>query len=219
MKAPRIGLFGYSRTGKDTFARVLVSEFSALQVSQGLLIKQEFADLIALKENVFEFVDARKHWLDTEMFWPTYFEYGAEVIDFCREHYQATGDFIDAFTEVDHLKNRLRPLLEHGGYVVLGHVEEKLQKQIQDYPGLVINSRLFDVPQCQAWREQGGLIVEIHRPGAGPLTDYEAQHVAAVREAGLINVDLHNSGTQGEWEQLARDFAVQVMTQSLNLSA
>lgn len=209
MKPLMIGLFGVSRVGKDTFADVIVEEFNALKVSQGDYIKRYFAPMLSLKERPEQFAERMSGKMDTDAFWRMYWDHGAEVVDFARSQDPENG--VDAFTQEDRVKDRIRPLLEHGGYVILEQVEREMYDHIADYEGLVINSRLFDVPQCQAWRDRGGLVIELHKPGVGPKTDYERTNVQAVRDAGLVNLDLHNRGTIGEWQELARRIATHVM--------
>lgn len=217
MTQPLIGLIGYSRVGKDEFADVFVQDFNALRVSQGDHIKQHFSGLLNLTETPFQLVERLRGRINEDAFWEMYFHHGADVVDYARSVNDRTG--VDAFTQVDAVKDRLRPLLEKGGYVILPVVEAEMWANVHAYPGLVINSRLFDVPQCEAWRAQGGLIWELHRPGVGPKTEYEDKNMREVRAAGLVNANFTNAGTLGDWHAQARRVATQVMTQITQLSA
>jgi len=201
-----LGLIGYSRVGKDEFADVLVSEFGAYRTSQGDYIKKIFQPLLDLSTTATEFVldlqDEEGELFDTDAFWNMYFHFGSDVIDYAREL-----DGIDAFTQLDSIKDRIRPLLEHGGYVLLPIVEKRMWADIEAQDArIVVNSRLFDVPQCERWKRQGGVIIELHRAGVGPKTDYERQNMQAVRDAGLIDNNYHNDATLDAWRAQARGY-------------
>lgn len=99
---------------------------------------------------------------------------------------------ISTFTEVDAEKKLLRPILEQWGEVNYDNI---LRHFFKTLPTPAVNTRLCRVREAREWVARGGIIVEVIRPGVGPETQWSADRVSELKDAGLISHCLSNFGT------------------------
>lgn len=103
-----------------------------------------------------------------------------------------------AFTEVDEEKQKIRPLLESWGDVNYWGI---FHEYFSDLPELCVNTRLCRVREAEEWKRRGGTILEIFRPGHGPVTPWEAKIGEDLLAAQLIDGIILNDGTIADLEQ------------------
>lgn len=97
-----------------------------------------------------------------------------------------------AFTEHRPDKEKIRPLLVHGGDVFYDEVERRF---FGNLPPRCVNTRLLRIREAKQWRALGGVIVEIHRPGLRPAEPEEAAALACLRGFGFLDYTVGNTGT------------------------
>lgn len=102
-----------------------------------------------------------------------------------------------AFTADRAQKSRIRGLLVHGGEAFYDTVfDTYFQALFTDVrlPSLV-NTRLMRLREAVKWKECGGIIIEVVRPGVLPAEPMEAAWLEEIRAAGHIDHRIHNAGT------------------------
>lgn len=83
-----------------------------------------------------------------------------------------------AFTEHRPDKERFRRTLEAWGEDNYHRLQAEYFRLIDHTPSnyvRIVNTRLVRVEEAKAWRERGGVLIEIHRPGLEPATEREAE--------------------------------------------
>lgn len=59
----------------------------------------------------------------------------------------------------------------------------------------LVNTRLMRVREAERWKESGGIIIEVVRPGVHAAEPCEAAWLAEITLAGYIDHRIHNGGT------------------------
>jgi hypothetical protein len=173
---PLIALTGYSRSGKDTAADHLVS-LGYERRAFGDIIKGLVRDA---GPTTFRFF---KDWLlDTgrNQLRISEIAYGWSLVKLCG---------VDPFTQDDEVKPNLRALLEDYG---IYRYDEVTRLFFSTLPSKCVNSRLCRAQEAREWRDRGGVLVEVVRPGGKPHTDQERRWVEELHEAGAIDTILKN---------------------------
>lgn len=111
-----------------------------------------------------------------------------------REHFG-----FSAFTEERDQKKLIRRTLEAWGDDNYDHL---MYRFFNTLPALVVNTRLVRVPEAKEWRNRGGVIVLIERPGNPPASIWEADALQSLFEAEVIDGTLHNDGTVAQLHAL-----------------
>ncbi len=101
---------------------------------------------------------------------------------------------ISAWTEDPEEKAAIRGVLVAAGYHRYPIYWARFKRHVSRLPR-VVNARVFRLEECRWWVEQGGVIIEIQRPGVGPAEPREAEELERVRRAGLIHTTVVNDGT------------------------
>lgn len=173
---PLIALTGYSRSGKDTAADHLVS-LGYERRAFGDIIKGLVRDA---GPTTFRFF--RDWLLDTgrPQLRISEIAYGWSLVKLCG---------IDPFTQDDSVKPSLRALLEDYG---IYRYDEVTRLFFSTLPAKCVNSRLCRAQEAREWRDRGGVLVEVVRPGGKPHTDQERRWVEELHEAGAIDTILKN---------------------------
>jgi hypothetical protein len=101
-----------------------------------------------------------------------------------------------AFTEIDAEKKRIREVLVHWGYanyekLLAALIDEARQHQF------VVNTRIFRLEECRAWKAMGGLIWAVNRPGTSPAEPKEAEELQRIQSAKLIDATIYNTASLG----------------------
>jgi len=102
-----------------------------------------------------------------------------------------------AHTKDREQKSRIRGLLVHGGeafYDVVFNTYFHPNIALPVYKPLV-NTRLMRLREAVKWKECGGIIIEVVRPGVEPAEPMEAVWLEEIRAAGHIDHRIHNGGT------------------------
>jgi len=105
--------------------------------------------------------------------------------------YEIRSGRIDAFTEYDPDKDIIRPALERYGEVFQ---DELMAEYYSTLPALAVNTRLIMPSEAQLWAEQGGVTIEVRRPGKAPVTEWGAKCLADLHRLGLVVARIHNDG-------------------------
>jgi dephospho-CoA kinase len=103
---------------------------------------------------------------------------------------QYTG--IDAFTEIDAEKKIIRPTLEAWSVT---NGPGLVREYWETAPAKLINNRLVKVDEAAEFKNHGGVIVWLERPGKGPVSAWEAEQLEKLKASGLIDLTLLNDGT------------------------
>lgn len=108
---------------------------------------------------------------------------------------------ISAFTEIRSQKEQIRPILEQWGEC--GY--ERILRTYMGWVGLrlsfgdrVVNTRIMRLKEVEEWKQLGGVIVEIVRPGVAPATQWEAKRMRELQESGMIDHTIINDGSPDE---------------------
>jgi hypothetical protein len=188
---PLIALTGYSRSGKDTAADALV----ALGYQ-----RKAFGDIIKsmVDDTDYKVFGNFHDWL-IETGRPqariSAIAYGWSLIKMCG---------VSPFTQEDDTKIHLRPVLEDYG---IWKYEQVTERFFSTLPKLCVNSRLCRAAEGKRWREEGGILIEIVRPGNKAHTDVEAGWMVELTEAGLIDVVLYNDATPAQLQEAIKKVA------------
>jgi hypothetical protein len=191
MPHPLIALTGYSRSGKDTAANALVS-IGYERRAFGDIIKSMVDDadykLFSVFHGWLKETGRNQSRIDS-------ITYGWNLV-------KVVG--VSPFTQDDDTKLLLRPLLEDYGIWKYKLVTDLF---FSIMPKLCVNSRLCRAAEGKRWRDEGGIIVEIVRPGNKAHTEVEAGWVKELNDAGLIDITVHNNGFQKQLEDAIKDIA------------
>lgn len=95
-----------------------------------------------------------------------------------------------AFTQVDEQKKLIRPLLETVGDTFYDAI---MEEYFETLPEKAVNGRMVRPQEAYEWKERGGYIVMIVRPGVAPATEWEAARLAELQEAGVIDMTILNT--------------------------
>lgn len=97
-----------------------------------------------------------------------------------------------AFTEDNAQKQKIRPILEQWGEV---NYDGVMAEFFGHLPERAVNTRLSRAREGVAWRERGGIIIHITRPGVKAATDWERSRLEELYDHGLIDETIENSGS------------------------
>lgn len=100
---------------------------------------------------------------------------------------------ISAFTEDAVEKGIIRNFLVRHGYHRYDYFLEAFKQACQGRQYL-INTRIFDIREAEWWVEQGGVIVEVTRPGIGAAEPREEENLAKLKAHGVVHATLVNDG-------------------------
>ncbi len=102
-----------------------------------------------------------------------------------------------AHTKDREQKSRIRGLLVHGGEAFYEKVFAAYFHPSFASPvlGPLVNTRLMRVREAVKWKECGGIIIEVVRPGVGAAEPMEAAWLEEIRAAGHIDHRISNGGT------------------------
>jgi hypothetical protein len=113
-----------------------------------------------------------------------------------------------AHTEKDDEKKVIRPILETWGKCASGLL---LNEFYSNLPEHAVLPRIFDRVQCEMWRANGGIVIEIVRTGISYATGQERADVEECRKLHLVDALVVNeSGAENWQENLHRDVACAV---------
>jgi hypothetical protein len=103
---------------------------------------------------------------------------------------QGTFGF-SAFTESKYEKPRIRGVMEAWGYANYErHLKWLIDNSIR--LGQCVNSRVFDAPEAEQWKEIGGVIVEVQREGINSETEVARMALRRVRGDG-VDITIQNN--------------------------
>ncbi len=97
---------------------------------------------------------------------------------------------ISTFTEDDVQKRRIRGLLEQWGEANYDNISKQF---FDSLPEKCVNTRLVRVDEARKWKEVGGEIVLIQRPGFDAATEWERNRLTELEDAGLIDDIVSNA--------------------------
>lgn len=97
-----------------------------------------------------------------------------------------------AFTEVAENKAKIRRTLESWGE---DNYDAILAEFLYSIPTLCVNTRLCRAKEGYAWRERGGVLIEIIRGNHKPTTPWEVEKMQELYQVKLIDGVLGNNGT------------------------
>ncbi len=112
-----------------------------------------------------------------------------------------------AFTQDDKQKTQIRPTLVEWGYANYDNI---LREFMEDVPARAVSTRIFRLEECLAWRQAGGIIVELKRLGIAPAETKEAMELERCRVAGFIDLTIDNNGTIDDLEKEAIQLAFEI---------
>ncbi len=94
-------------------------------------------------------------------------------------------------------KSLIRGLLVHGGEAFYDAVFARYFHPNFNSLGFhpLVNPRLMRLREAVKWKECGGIIIEVVRPGVLPAEPMEAAWLEEIRAAGHIDHRIHNAGT------------------------
>lgn len=202
-----IAFCGYARAGKDVIAQHLLDDPEYVRMNFGDFIKEFYNpflrgemslnDLeVAISERLF----SEKSEEDLKQFLAKY-----------AEPYDAGEHTIDAFTEQDDLKKIIRPILEHGGELIYGWVMDEYQRKLDEYVAQgrsVVNTRMCQLPEAEAWASKGGLVVYIDRQNHQPASQWDADIVSGLADNNHIGLHVINDGVDADdWNNKAKHIA------------
>jgi len=98
-----------------------------------------------------------------------------------------------AFTERDGEKAVIRRVLEEWGEANFHNISREF---FHNLPARCVNTRILGARQAALWREMGGILVWVERPGARPKTEFEARTFAELTRRDLIDLKVINDGTE-----------------------
>jgi hypothetical protein len=96
-----------------------------------------------------------------------------------------------AFTEIDSEKKQIRKILVDWGYANYESIEKRYFANLPKY---VVNTRIFRPRECKLWKEHGGIVLHVIRPGYGPAEPSEEHELKACIEQGLVDDVIMNDG-------------------------
>ena len=190
-----IGLVGYARSGKDTFAHVLEKQHGFVRLAFADQIR-EIAYLLGYQ--LYLGSDKNGDEYDGETY--------TEAID--RAGYE----------EVKRLYPEARQWLVkigHGFRQVFGDSFwlNQVVNQIEDFDGdqgIVVSDCRY-LNEAHEIKRLGGILVYIERPGCGPANETEEASVAEIlNEANLVSHVISNEGTLREFKQRVYEWSLNV---------
>ncbi len=125
-------------------------------------------------------------------------EYGLKRVAFGDHIKSDMDDFIQkkfgfsAFTENDAQKSLIRGLLIEHGYARYDYF---LQQLMSDLPERCVNARIFRVEEAVIWRNAGGTLYRVARPGNQAAEPKEEAELRRLHDGGFISGTLINSGS------------------------
>lgn len=102
-----------------------------------------------------------------------------------------------SFTEDREQKAKIRELLVHWGYTNYESIERRFFSTL---PERAVNTRIFRARECEQWRERGGVVIEVTRPGCAAAEPNEARELEDCWARGLIDAIIHNTGNLNDLE-------------------
>ena len=108
-----------------------------------------------------------------------------QVDQLCQNHLG-----FSSFTQDDHEKKQIRPLLELWGDVNYDAITDEF---FETLPEKAVNGRIVRLREAYKWKERGGHIVMIVRPEVAPATEWEAARLAELQNAGVIDMTILNT--------------------------
>ena len=109
-----------------------------------------------------------------------------------------------AFTSNRTEKALIRRTLESWGE---DNYEAIMAEYFKQIPERTVNTRLVRSREAQEWREHGGIVVLIERPGANGATDWERDRLKELYRASLIDRVICNRGGISELHQQISELA------------
>lgn len=187
-----IGLAGYARSGKDTFASALVEHLGFTRVA--------FAD--PLKNVLYDLNP------------PVHLVTGTGLLDFTRT---SVKEVVDHFGW-DTLKadtREGRPFLQDLGVAVRQHVESNAwvtaaMRTAEEAGGNVVFSDVRFPNEADAIRDAGGTLIRIERPGTEAANEHVSEHALADYR---FDITVRNDGT----EESLRSTAVTIVKAHLKV--
>lgn len=89
-------------------------------------------------------------------------------------------------------KAKIRRTLESWGE---DNYDDIFYEYFAELPEKAVNTRLCRVKEARAWKERGGIIIEIHNPRVPPSTQWEIGIMRELRDSGLIDKNINNNDT------------------------
>lgn len=195
---------GFSRAGKDDFARPLLARgWKAMPFSAP--IKEFFADYIAAEQGVgdlFQRMQRVNPALDKE-----------QLDRFLRDvliPFEEKDIMDDVFTENDESKKAFRPILEHGGELIYDYVHATYFDRLDAALARgerVVNTRVARLEEAHDFATRGAPIYLVDRSNWPATSAWEQGMVDGLISAGLVTHTLYNHGTHDEWLAQAESFA------------
>lgn len=111
------------------------------------------------------------------------------------------GRPVSAHTEDRGIKPLVRPLLEEGGDLIYDWVEARYFHELDQATQRgqrVVNTRLCRVSEARQWRNRGGVVVEVHRAGLDPSTEWDEDVLIALRAGGHLTHRITNASPSGD---------------------
>lgn len=186
----RVAFAGYARSGKDEAGKALI-ELGYTKSAFGDIIKRRVKHMGG--KDLAEVIE----WVtDNEIS-------GDDVLAVIAKGFALvyTGD-IDPYTEDNADKNRIRILLERYGET---YYDEILTEYLVSLPEKAVNTRLVRCKEAQAWRDAGGIIISVQRPGAGPASHWERDRLNELAAAGHIYKTIINDGSIEDLHRVVRE--------------
>lgn len=104
-----------------------------------------------------------------------------------------------AFTQDDVQKKQIRGLLEQTGEAFYDSITKQFFEAL---PEIAVNGRLMCLREAYKWKELGGHIVMIVRPGFGPATQWEQERLEELQTAGVIDQVILNTDLEDFHEEV-----------------
>ncbi len=98
---------------------------------------------------------------------------------------------ISAFTQDPAEKEIIRQFLVWHGYHRYDYFFDKLKEACRGHSHLV-NTRVFDIREAEWWVSEGGVIIEVRRPGITPAEPAEERNLKRLWDRGLIYGVINN---------------------------
>lgn len=206
-RAPLVAFTGYGNVGKDEAAKVLI-ELGYQRCAFGDIIKRMSQDAsIACPNGILDWMAGVLAGADC----PIKSEMESAFLDFNRRGmglaieihnglYGIQCQQYDPFSEQDEVKKRLRPALEWLGMWRYGEILEEFVSYIKPP---AVNTRLMRVAEGKIWKDNGGKIFLIHKPGVAPQTAFENNAVQTLMSERLIDNTIFNDGSREDlWKNV-----------------
>lgn len=181
-----VGLIGYKRSGKDTFAAVLSEEFDFARVAFADPLKRQALVLNpiigrpALPGNAHPATDVRLREVIDALGW----ERAKDFVPGVRETLQSLGDAIRS---------------EDPDFFV-----DRAQEAWTADEGRVVVTDVRQPNEAEAIQNDGGILLRITRPGLANLDDHHTEHDL---DGWPVEREIVNDGTVADLAETARYFA------------